>query len=97
MFDDTGCLGREAVLRVRRGFPIEDARQRVPTFEFFHSLRGTDSIRSRDLFTPSECIVLDFIITVTLSVRGELVEPRTQGWDFDRLPSTPSGRMGTLS
>ena len=27
--------------RVRLGFPVEDARQRVPTVEFFHSSRGS--------------------------------------------------------
>ncbi len=34
-----GCLGRDAVLLVRLGFPIVDARERVPTSEFFHSPR----------------------------------------------------------
>ncbi len=29
--------------------------------------------------------MLDSINTVTLAVRGELVEPRRQGWPFDRL------------
>ena len=32
-----GGSGRDAVLRVQLGFPIADARQRVPTLEFFHS------------------------------------------------------------
>ncbi len=34
------CLGRDAVLRVRLGFPTLDVRERVPTFKFFHSPRG---------------------------------------------------------
>ena len=33
-------FGRDAVLRVGQGFPIADARPRVPAFEFFHGSPG---------------------------------------------------------
>ena len=45
--------GRDVALRIRRGFSIVDARQRVPTFELFHSFplpRGTFAERQRNHF-----------------------------------------------
>ncbi len=39
-----GCLGRDAVLRVRLGFPIVDARERVPTFDSFSQAQGDHSL-----------------------------------------------------
>jgi len=77
-------IGRDAVPRVRLGFPVAEARQRVPTFDFFTSgytmhtaASGSESLQiCEDLNAPVHLVRTD-VVMPKMSDR-ELAERRKE-------------------